>query len=92
VNADEIPGLSDAIDYRDLVIADFVDENACLRERVASLEADVVSYRGLVSVLLDTVQAWRVDPASEHRREAQVIKELRSLLFAALERLSTEAR
>jgi hypothetical protein len=72
------------VDYRDLVIEDFADENARLRERVASLEADVVSYRGLVSVLLGTVRAWQQNPARQHDRERRDLDVLRALLVRAL--------
>jgi pyridoxine/pyridoxamine 5'-phosphate oxidase len=74
----------EATDYRDLVIEDFADENARLRERVASLEADVVSYRGLVSVLLDTVHAWQQDPTRQHDRERRALDALQALLVRAL--------
>jgi hypothetical protein len=77
-------------DYRELVITDLADENALLRERIASLEADVDDYRALVSSLLDAVQAWRADPAKEKCREYAVVEELRPRLLAVWIRLSEE--
>jgi hypothetical protein len=42
-------------DYRDLVIEELADAEAELRERIASLEADVDSYRELAIAAFDAL-------------------------------------
>ena len=44
-----------ARDYRELVIEDLADENVLLREGIASLEADLGTYREIAIATLDAL-------------------------------------
>lgn len=61
-------------DYRDVVIECYGDENAALRERIVSLEADVAVYRELTCAAFDalrdrTVRYQRLQESSNRLSE-----------------------
>jgi len=70
-----------------LVITDLADENALLRERVESLEHDVVRYRELAQVALAQLQELTATIERERRAHARV----RDEYCALRQRLLNEA-
>ena len=62
-------------DHRDLVIEALADDEALLRERVASLEADVAGYRdlaieGIHALRALTIERDRLREANQRLRDA----------------------
>lgn len=62
-------------DHRDLVIEALADDEALLRERVASLEADIAGYRdlaleGIHALRALTIERDRLRAANQRLRDA----------------------
>lgn len=82
---DNLPQKAD--DYRDLVIRQLSDDEALLLERVASLEADVATYRELANAACDALR----DLTVRHKRLQESTERLRDEYRALRERLLFEA-
>ena len=74
-------------DYRDLVIEQLRDDEALLRERVASLEADVAVYRELAAAAVDALR----DLTARFERLQNSSRLLRDELSAFRERVLLES-
>ena len=65
--------------YRDLVIAELADAEAALREQVASLEADVATYRELTIAAVDALRHLAVQHQALQASSARLGDEYRAL-------------
>lgn len=74
----------------DLVIADLADENALLREWIASLETDLGVYREIAVAALDAVRELTVRNQSLVSSRARLLDELHAYREHALVRAGAD--
>jgi hypothetical protein len=77
-------------DYREVVITDLADENGWLRERVASLEADVAVYRELAIAAMDALREVTVRNQALEPTNARLRDEVKAYRENALLRAGAE--
>lgn len=66
-------------DYRDLVITDLADENACLHERIVCLEADIRISQELLHATMDALRHQTLLVERQRDQHHRLIDEYRAL-------------
>ncbi|MEP7306321.1 MAG: hypothetical protein ABJA98_12460 [Acidobacteriota bacterium] len=67
-------------DHRDLVIAELADSEALLRQRIASLEADVAIYREISQAGIHALHNLTVQLGRLRQQHERLVVEYRGLL------------